>query len=137
MGFLLRLAIRVLVLIAGWTVYNVLVNWIWTEDQQDANIGAGLLAFGLVLVVAVAGGFIDGRRLSLGETVMTWLLAGAVLGVFAALFSAFQDGSIDWSVFRSDVAGMVPIFAFLVAIPAMIGGIFGSASSGHTTADSH
>lgn len=137
MGYLLRLAIRVLVLIVGWTVYNVLVNWIWTEDQQDANIGAGLLAFGLVLVVAVLGGFIDGRRYSLGATVGTWALAGALLGVFATLFIAFEDGQVDWSVFRSDVVGMVPFFGFLVAIPAMIGGIFGSASSGQTTADSH
>lgn len=137
MGFLVRLAIRVLVLIAGWTVYNVLVNWIWTEDQQDANIGAGLLAFGLVLVVAVVGGFIDGRRFSLGGTVMTWVLAGALLGVFVALFTALEGGGVDWSAFRSDVAGMVSFFAFLVAIPSMIGGIFGSASSGHTTADSH
>lgn len=136
MGFLLRLAIRVLVLIIGWTVYNALVNWIWTENQQDANIGAGLLAFGLVLVVAVVGGFVDGRRFSLGATVGTWVLAGALLGVFAALFIALADGKVDWSAFRSDVVGMVPFFAFLVAIPAMIGGIFGSAS-GHTTADSH
>jgi hypothetical protein len=134
MGILLRVLIRTAILAAGWAAYTLLVGWLW-DDDGGANIGAGLLAFGLVLVVAVLGGFVDGRRYPLGTTVGVWVVSGALLGLFASFMTGLSGGSLDSDVFQSDAMGMVPFFAFLVAIPSMIGGIFGSASSGHSTAD--
>lgn len=102
------------------------------SGQDDANIGAGLIVFAVLVVLSFAWALVDGRR---EETPMGRLLArwGVVAVVVPVLITA-----VLWVVNRTapDWSGQPEMFVlwmFLAAmsfVPAVIGVALGTASRG-------
>src|SRR4051794_16282091 len=82
--------VRTAVVIA---VIAVFVAVLYSSDSTDA-LGAGLLAFLILVVLAFAWALVDGVRLGLVPALVGWLLAAAFsgVGIPAALALANGDG---------------------------------------------
>ncbi len=99
------------------------------DPEGGANIGAGLLAFLVTLVVAFVWAVVDGRgSRRVGALLLRWAVVAVVLGVV----SAFQaqgfgvESGLDMTSLRSDLTGLAPFTAGLVAVPAAAGLALGS-----------
>lgn len=103
----------------------------------DANIGLGLLVFAVCFVVAGLLGIFDGRRGSLRSLTPGWLLVAGAVGVVGAVSVSGagllhgQGGSA--AVLLSDLVGVAPFLAALVALPALVGIAVGGASGRRRT----
>lgn len=125
-----RLAGLVLLDLAG----NVLA---WAEAERTdgaggADIGLGLLLFAAFALAAAGWAACDGvRSARRGESAPGWLLCwalvavlfGAVSAVLISAQGALYGEGLDPAVLRSDVLGVSPFIALLVAVPAL--GAFG------------
>ncbi len=116
-------------LIRGTVLFALMQAFIeiWTRafPTEDADIGAGLMAFALVIGAAAVWGFFDGRQHSVLRLIGTWGGAGAVVTVGLAVVLAFEGAGFDSSVLWSDLASGLPFFVPMVAVPATIGGLLG------------
>jgi hypothetical protein len=121
MDMLLRSA----VLVAGLATYFGILR-LAGDSANDPNIGAGLLAFLLIVVASGVWGFFDGRRLPLGRVVRVWAVAGVALGLVMLGLIAWNDGEWDGGVIAADVVVLFPFMVGLVLVPATIGAAVGS-----------
>lgn len=95
------------------------------DEAGGANIGAGLLAFLVVMIATLVWAVVDGRRSrrTVGPLVARWVVVAVVLGVL----SAFQTqgfgtrSGLDTEVLRSDLTSLAPFTFGLVAVPAAVG----------------
>lgn len=113
--------VRVLALyVTQWVVLRV--TDIGSDEAGGANIGAGLLAFLVTMVVAFVWSLADGLKSTrVLADVLRWLVVAVVFGVLSALSAQVSGSGFDADVLRSDLA-MVSPFAFgLVAGPAALG----------------
>jgi hypothetical protein len=124
MDMLLRSA----VLVAGLATYFGVLRLVG-DSAGDPNIGAGLLAFVLIVVVSGVWGFLDGRRLPLGRVVRIWAVAGAAVGLVQVGLVAWNDGDWDGSVIAADLLVLFPFMVALVIVPAVTGAAIGSSRS--------
>lgn len=120
----MRILIRSSAFIAGWALF-FLVSVAWSSGDGDANIGIGLLAFGLVALAAAVWGWYDGRRLDFGALAVTWGLVGVLMGLIVPVFTALVDDELDARVLASDIVVLMPFIAGLVAGPALVAGAVG------------
>jgi len=58
----MRVLIRATTFLTGWVFFFFMVEAFSADQVGDANIGAGLLAFALVLLGAGMWGLVDGLR---------------------------------------------------------------------------
>jgi hypothetical protein len=123
--------IRALAFVAGSVAAHLIINAL-PDDGGGANIGAGLIVFALIVLVAFLWGFVDGRRIPIGILAGVWLAVGATLGLADPFLIAMSDGELDWSVVRSDLVTFVPFDLVLVGVPAIIGGALGLAAGSAT-----
>ncbi len=117
----MRILIRTSVFIAGWAVFYLLVAE--SSGDTDANIGAGLLAFGLLALGAAAWGWYDGRRLDFGALALTWGVVGLLMGLLVPLFTGLVAREVDIDVVASDILTGMPLVAVLVGAPALLTGL--------------
>jgi len=127
MTILKKAAVRWVILGLGFVAYWLLVRLLLSDEQGDANIGIGLLAFGLLLVAAGIGGLVDGLRLPLGQAVATWCCTAPAVGLTAAAPLLFEETGLDLAVLLADLAGIVVFVSALVAFPAIASAAIGSA----------
>jgi len=127
MTILKKAAVRWVILGLGFVTYWLLVRLLLADDKGDANIGIGLLAFGLLLVGAAVGGFVDGRRLPVGQAMLTWCCVAPAVGLTAAAPLLFEESGLDLAVRLADLAGIVVFVSALVAFPAVAMAAIGSA----------
>ena len=100
-------------------------------DSAGANIGAGLIAFGAVVLVSFGWAVVDGRRRGAASTAVTWAVVAAVFGLTWLLGLAVLDSDDSMSVaqrLRVD-ASLAVFVAGLVLVPAGVGAALGG--SGH------
>lgn len=105
-GALLRAGVVVAV-IAGYLV--VLDN----SDSTDA-LGAGLLAFLILVAIAFVWALVDGVRVGFVPSLVRWVLASALAGAGIPAIVAIRDSSgfaLEDAVF----------FAILLFLPAVVG----------------
>jgi hypothetical protein len=121
MDMLLRGAVLVASLATYFGVLRLL-----GDSAGDPNIGAGLLAFVLIVMVAGGWGFLDGRRLPLGRVVRIWAAAGTAVGLVQVGLVAWNDGEWDGSVIAADLLVLFPFMVGLVLVPAVVGAAVGS-----------
>lgn len=109
-GVLVRSAVLALVIAA----YGAAVN---RSESTDA-LGAGLLAFLLVVVVAFGWAFVDGLRHGFVPALVTWVLTAALGGVAicVALALTVADEGVG-----SAIADSAVFFAVLLVVPALVG----------------
>lgn len=108
LGALLRAAVVVAVL-AGYLV--VLDN----SDSTDA-LGAGLLAFLIMVAIAFVWALVDGVRTGFVASLVRWLIASVLVGVGVPLVVAIRDDD-GLALVGEDVL----FFSVLLFVPAAIG----------------
>ena len=126
----IAVVVRLVVLGATLGAYYASVPYLF-PDSADANIGAGLIAFGAVVLVSFGWAFADGRRRGAAPTAVTWAIVAAVLGALWILGLAVLEADDSMSVAeRLRVDASLAVFtAGLVLVPAGLGAALGG--SGH------
>lgn len=131
-GLLRGLICAVLAQGVGWgvaTVYRAI------DGDSTAVLGAGLIAFATLLLIAGLWGVLDGRRRPDGVVAhgLTWLVAGAVAGVSMVIWMVVMDGAFadgfDATVLLSDLVSVAPLICGLTAVPGFVGSLLGSTRS--------
>lgn len=126
MTYLLAVLLRVAALAGVVTAYMTLVVPFMGEPG-DANIGAGLIAFGIVILVTVAWSFVDGRRAGLAPTVTRWAIVAVVFSLGWVVLLAVADG--DTSLGSREAVGaalaLIPFTIGLVLVPSLVGAAIG------------
>lgn len=91
------------------------------DDSQDA-LGAGLLAFLIIVLISGIGGLIDGWRLTFGRMAFIWLVTAVLAAVgMTALINVFYE-PFDLDVFFSDLRDLGAFTVGLILVPALLGG---------------
>ncbi|NHA67172.1 hypothetical protein [Phycicoccus flavus] len=97
-----------------------------SDPSGGADIGAGVLAFALVVLVSFVWSLLDGRRAGLGRVLLRWLLVAVLVGAFLAAFPQIgSDTSFDLQVYLGDLPESGPFGAALVFVPALVGALIG------------
>jgi hypothetical protein len=94
----------------------------------DANIGAGLIAFGALMLIGFVGCLLDTLRHGAVTAVVWWLViaTGLAVGWWIAL-AIPQDTSSSFGELLAADAGLLPFTIGLVAGPAVVGAVVGNA----------
>lgn len=109
-------ALVVVVLYAGF------VEVLDRSDSDDA-LGAGLLYFLLVVVLALCWAIWDGWRRGLPTAAIVWLLAGALTGLGIPVVSIALD--VSGASLADELRDGWLFLALLVAVPALVGAVPG------------
>lgn len=130
------LLVRATTLLVGIGAYYLLVPHVVPDEPGDAGaaIGAGLLAFALLVVVSGVWAFVDGSRRRFADVAVIWVATGVVvaLGWAVGLAITEADASMSaWELFVHDL-GLLPFTIGLVVAPAVVGGALGQATAGRT-----
>ena len=126
-AILVQLVVRLVVMGAALATYYAAVPFLFPDDGGGADIGAGLIAFGAVVVVSFGWAFIDGRRRGASPTVVTWAVVAAAFGFawLLALALVEADGSLGLVERLRLDSPMVVFTAALVFLPAGLGAALG------------
>ena len=127
MTILKKVATRWVVLGIGFAAYWLSVRYLLSDDKGDANIGIGLLAFGLLVLAGGIWGLRDGLRLPLGEAVLVWCGAAFAVALTAASPLVFEETGLSLATLLADIAGLVVFVSVLVGFPAVVAAAVGSA----------
>jgi hypothetical protein len=119
----IRLLVGVLIRTAALlVVIAVVVLAIDSSDSTDA-LGAGLLAFLVLVTLAFVWALVDGVRRGFVPSLLVWVLTSAIAGVGIPVVISLGDAdgvSVDDAVF----------FALLLLVPAAVGLAIGGAMHG-------
>jgi len=132
MSVISAVLVRAIVLGAGIGVYTWLAPRLMPDDD---GLGAGLLAFALIIliiVVTAVWGLVDGRRREFGRVAVIWLVTGVLVAVGWSIGLAVNGADSSMSIpelMLADVA-LLPFTFGLVAAPALVGGAIGQAFAG-------
>lgn len=118
-SLLVGVLLRTVALLA---VIAVVVLVIDNSDSTDA-LGAGLLAFLILVTVAFAWALVDGVRRGFAQSLLVWVLTSAIAG--AGIPVVLSLGSSD-SLGLDDVV----FFALLLFVPAAVGLVIGGVVRG-------
>ena len=66
--------------------------------SNDANIGAGLIAFGLVVLVSFGWALVDARRRGAAPTMIVWAVVAAAFGLLWLLALALLEADVSMSI---------------------------------------
>ncbi|MEU0314853.1 hypothetical protein [Nocardioides sp. NPDC006273] len=114
----MKLLVRLAAIVGGSLLYSIVLNLF---PSEDANIGAGLLYFGLLLVVSALWGLWDGHHSeTLPPVFVRWTVVAIVTGLVFPIRIWSVEG-LDFDVLWSDLANLSPFVAGLVLAPAAVG----------------
>ena len=115
----MKLFVRLAALLGGTFLYSIAAIEVF--PGEDANIGAGLIYFGLLIVASALWGLWDGRQTEvLPPAFVRWTLVAIVIGL-ATPVSIWSVDGLDFDVLWSDFAFIAPLVAGLVLVPAAAG----------------
>lgn len=129
MRLLLAALVRLVALGAGMAAYYTALPVLF-PGSTDANIGAGLLAFGGIVVVSLGWAFADARRRGASSTIPTWAVVAVAFGVLwlVGLATLEADDSMTL-VDRLRLDAFLVVFTTgLVLVPAALGAALGDRS---------
>ena len=119
----IRLLVGVLIRTAALlVVIAVVVLAIDSSDSTDA-LGAGLLAFLVLVTLAFVWALVDGVRRGFVPSLLLWVLTSAIAGVGIPVVISLGDAD---GVNANDAA----FFALLLLVPAAVGIVIGGAIHG-------
>lgn len=131
----LRAAVRLVVMGAALAGYYAAMPLLFPDDD-GANIGAGLIAFGVVALVSLGWAYVDGRRRGAAATTATWAVVAVAFGTLWLLGLALvetDDGMTLAERLRFD-AFLAVWTAGLVFLPAGVGAAIGGTAHRPDTA---
>ena len=131
MTTVLAIVIRLVVMGAALAAYYAALPHLF-PGEGDANIGAGLLAFGVVVLVSFGWGLVDGRRPGAASAVVVWAVVAVVFGAAWLLGLALLEADDSMSLTeRLQLDAFLAVFtAGLVLVPAGVGAAIGGTSHG-------
>jgi hypothetical protein len=122
----MKLFVRLAVMLGATLLYGVAVRNLF--PTEDANIGAGLAYFGLLLLASGIWGLWDGSHAStLPPVFVRWTVIAIAVGVSIPVRIWFEEGR-DADVLFSDLTQLTPFMAALVLAPAAVGIALGYAT---------
>lgn len=124
----MTIAIRTVLLVAGIAGYTALLPVLFPDTGGGANIGAGLIAFGLLVVACGGWGLYDGLRRPIGSVLLVWLVVGLLVGAAWPFLIGLSEGGtgVDLDVVFADLLTLTPFTMGLVCVPALVGAAVGS-----------
>lgn len=132
MSILIRTTLRVAAVAALLTASYAAIAA--TAEKGDANIGAGLMLFALVLLVSAAWGLVDGLRHPLPGTIVSWAVVALVLAVgwilSISVMDAGDDPTMTWQELFTFNLELLPFLVALVVGPAAACAAIGHAIRG-------
>jgi hypothetical protein len=134
---LVRAVVRLAVMGAALAGYYAALPFLFPDDGGGANIGAGLIAFGAVVLVSLGWAYVDGRRRGAASTTVTWAIVAVAFGLLWLLGLAAVE--TDDSMSLAERLRLDAFFAVwtagLVFLPAGVGAAIGGTAhrpdSGH------
>ena len=136
---LVRVLARLAVMGAALAGYYAALPFLFPDDGGGANIGAGLIAFGVVVLVSFGWAYVDGRRRGAAAAVATWAIVAVAFGLLWLLGLAVVEADDSMSIVeRLRLDAFLAVFtAGLVFLPAGVGAAIGGTAhrpdSGHGT----
>lgn len=129
MRILLAALVRVVVMGAALAVYYAALPTLFPDDGGGANIGAGLIAFGALVLISFGWATFDGRARSFPAAAVIWAIVAAVVSVgwLVALAVDGADSSMSVTEFIRNDLGSLPFTAGLILAPAVVGAAIGHA----------
>lgn len=122
-----RVVVRLAVMGAALAAYYAANPILFPDDGGGANIGAGLIGFGLVVLVSFGWAYVDGRRRGAESTVVTWAIVAVAFGLLWLLGLSVVDADDSMSLAeRLRLDAFLAVFtAGLVFLPAGVGSALG------------
>jgi hypothetical protein len=124
---LVRVLVRLAVMGAVLAGYYAALPVLFPDDGGGANIGAGLIAFGVVVLVSFGWAYVDGRRRGAASTTATWAIVAVAFGLLWLLGLAVVEADDSMSIAeRLRLDAFLAVFtAGLVFLPAGVGAAIG------------
>lgn len=115
----MKLFVRLAALLGATLLYGFAAENLF--PTEDANIGAGLIYFALLLAVSGIWGLWDGYHAKvLPPVFVRWALIAGVVGLGGPFRTWLEEGR-DFGVLWSDLWNLTPFIAGLVLAPAAVG----------------
>lgn len=125
MGFVLGVVVRVFVLgLLSWGLAELGVGS-RAERVVGADVGAGLIEFALLALVAFLWALRDGRQHRVVPAAVTWLVVAALYAAITAVRPQGFDAGINPDLLIRDLVDVSPFVFGLVAVPGVLGSAFG------------
>ncbi len=127
---LVRVVVRLALMGAALAGYYAALPFLFPDDGGGANIGAGLIAFGVVAAVSFGWAYLDGRRRGAVATMATWAIVAVAFGLLWLLGLAVVEADDSMSIAeRLRLDAFLAVFtAGLVLVPAGLGAALGGSS---------
>ena len=121
-------------MLAGVGAYFYLAESLFDHQTGDANIGVGLLMFGLLALTVTAWAFVDGyRSQNLLLALLPWVAVAFAVGVALPVAVAATD-DLDGEALVEEILGTVPFMIVLVVVPAALAAAVGKAAGASRSA---
>lgn len=123
----IAIVVRLVVMGAALAGYYAAIPFLFPDDGGGANIGAGLIAFGVVVLVSFGWALVDARRRGAAPTMLVWAVVAAAFGLSWLLGLAILDADDSMSIAeRLRLDAFLAVFtAGLVLVPAGLGAALG------------
>lgn len=121
--------VRVVAMGAALAAYYAAIPLLFPDDGGGANIGAGLIVFGALVLISFGWAFVDGAARDLSGAIIIWAIVAAAFSVGWLLVRAVIEADASTSaseLIRHDLGG-VPFTLGLVLVPAVVGAAVGGA----------
>ena len=72
--------VRILAMGAALAAYYAALPFLFPDDGGGANIGAGLIAFGALVLISFGWAFVDGHARGISPTLIVWAIVAGDAG---------------------------------------------------------
>lgn len=126
MRIIVPILVRAVALAAVWALFSLFLPG-RGDNQEGADIGAGVLGFALLFAVAAGWGVFDGRRRAYAQVALIWVPVAVLVGLLVPVLVSLAEPGFSQrvQVLLSDLLGVGPFIAALVGGSALTGGIVG------------
>lgn len=116
----LDIMVRFAAFVAGGWVFTTVYERLVPVTPGDADIGEGLLAFLLMILVALLWAGADGYRRGFGTAATIWVVTGVLTGVSMAIILGLRDPGSSLEQVLTGLADSAPFLIGLVVAPALV-----------------
>lgn len=129
MSIVVAVLVRAIAMGAALAAYYAALPLLFPDDGGGANIGAGLIAFGALVLISFGWAFVDGAARGVAPAAIIWAVVAAVLSVGWLVVRAVIEADASMSAPELILHDLftIPFTAGLVLGPAVVGAAIGHA----------